>query len=267
MRPLLTAQLDEEGCVEHEEYLQSLLSEDEAGGDEVGEQNNGSSHHGNGSLAPPTDPFARGKQKKKEREQNEAQRKQKTLLYIRNAIGTMVVTSLFVFNWSSSLVLSQCILLVYFTFATQASFIVWAYTRSKVENDIIDPEKIRAGVLWRGFFMAGILSIVGDYMSLASWLVLPTLISADQHGSLPIGLFPAVIFMTIRTAINIFALAISSKILHDIGQVGSESGIFYNVFSTEIRWSKQIGDHGVFNSQRPMWTAFEGRGITLGRRR
>ena len=115
--------------------------------------------------------------------------------------------------------------------------------------------------------MAGILSIVGDYMSLASWLVLPTLISADQHGSLPIGLFPAVIFMTIRTAINIFALAISSKILHDIGQVGSESGIFYNVFSTEIRWSKQIGDHGVFNSQRPMWTAFEGRGITLGRRR
>ena len=129
VRPLLTAQLDEEGCVEHQEYLQSLLSEDEAGGEEVGEQN-GSSHHGNGSLASSTDPFARGKQKKKEREQNEARRKQKTLLYIRNAIGIMVVASLFVFNWSSSVVLSQCILLVYFTSATQASFIVWAYTRS-----------------------------------------------------------------------------------------------------------------------------------------
>ena len=31
VRPLLITSFDEEGCVEHEEYLRSLLSEDELG--------------------------------------------------------------------------------------------------------------------------------------------------------------------------------------------------------------------------------------------
>jgi len=258
VRPLLTAVMDEEGCVEHEEYLKSLLA-GEAGGE--GDQDG--SHpplgqNGNGST---TDPFMQSKQKKKEREQNELRTKQRALFAVRNLIGVVTIASLFVFDWSSSLVISQCVLLAFFTFGTQSSLIVWAYTNSKVESDIIEPEKVRSGMIWRGFFMSAIVSIVFDSMSMASWFVLPTLISAE-HPSLPTGLLPVSLLIILRTAVNVFALVISSKILHDIGVGG---GIFSLVFSMEIKWSKLIGGHGVFASQKPLWTAFEGRGITLGR--
>ncbi|KAL9187536.1 hypothetical protein ACHAXT_001639 [Thalassiosira profunda] len=249
LRPLLTAMLDEEGCVEHETYLRSLLTN---GGEE------GDSDNSNTSL----DPFARGRQRKNERELEELQRKQRTLLYVRNLLGALAAASLFVFDWGSSLVLSQVILLAYFTFASQSSSIVWAYTRSKVESDIIEPERVRAGVIWRGFFMSAVLSIILDAMSMASWFVIPTLLAAEQT-PVPVGLFLAAAFTTIRITISVFGLVLSSKILHDIGVGG---GIFAQVFSGVIQWSKLLGDYAAFISHRPLWTAFEGRGIALGRR-
>ena len=259
VRPLLTASLDEEGCVEHEEYLKSLLNGDDEG-DEI---QNGSSHQQNGNGTPTTDPFMRSRQKKRERERAEANRKQKTLLTIRNMLGVITLASLYVFDWRSSLVLSQSILLLFFTFGTQSSLLVWAYTRSKVESDILEPEKQRSGMIWRGLLMTATLVIVVDAMSMASWVVFPTFISAERV-TLPLGLIPVCIFMLIRIAVNLLALVISSKILHDIGEVGG--GIYTQIFSIVINCSKTIGDYGVSSLQvRPLWTAFEGRGITLGR--
>ena len=273
MRPLLTSMLDdEEGCMEHEEYLRLVLSDaaDEIEGDGGGGGGGGIDHHGsndnvNGSnnATTSTDPFMRSKQKKKERERNEAKRKQRTLLSVRNLIGLTALASLFIFGWSSSLVLSQFIVLCYFIFGTQTTFIVWAYTRSKAESDIIQPEKQRAGVVWRGLLMSAVLSIVVDSMSMASWFVMSTLILADQSSSLPVGLIPVSLFMTFRICVNLLAIVISSKILHDMSEVGG--GIFVQVFSVVITSSKQIGDV-VLAAAQTRWTAFEGRGITLGRR-
>ena len=264
VRPLLTAMMDEEGCVEHEDYLKSLLPDDNAGADDGSlDAFNQSSLSQNGSDGL-IDPFMRSKQKKKEREQNEVRRKQKTLLSIRNLMGLVTAASFLVFGWNSSLVLSQAILLAYLTFATQSSFIVWAYIHSKVENDIIDPEKVRSGMIWKGLFMSATLSIVIDSMSWASWVVFPTLINsaAGRQPALPMGLLVVSVFMLIRLAINLLALVLSSKILHDVGIGG---GIFCKVFGMEIRWTRLLGDD-VFASQKTMWTAFEGRGITLGGR-
>ena len=79
-----------------------------------------------------------------------------------------------------------------------------------------------------------------------------------------VGLLPISLFMAFRTSVNLCALVISSKILHDMGEVGD--GIFPRVFSCVIQWSKIVGDNVVTSQRRPLWTAFEGRGITLGRR-
>ena len=111
--------------------------------------------------------------------------------------------------------------------------------------------------------MSAVLSIVVDSMSMASWFVLSTLILADQSSSLPVGLIPVALFMTFRICVNLLAIVISSKILHDMSEVGG--GIFVQVFSVVITSSKQIGDV-VLAAAQTRWTAFEGRGITLGRR-
>ncbi|KAL7540409.1 hypothetical protein ACHAXR_010086 [Thalassiosira sp. AJA248-18] len=253
VRPLLTAMMDEEGCMEHEDYLRSLITDgalEDGGldGSNLGQNRNGTT----------TDPFMRSKQKKKERELNEVRQKQKTLITVRNLIGIVTLASPFVFGLSSSLILSQCVLLAYFTFATQSSLLVWTYTHSKSD---IQPEKVRSGMIWRGLFMSATLSIVVDSMSLAAWFALPTLIIAAGQPSLPIGLLSVSAFMVIRMSINFLALVLSSAILHATGMVGD--GIFTQVFSI-IFHAKQIGD-GVLVSQKPLWTAFEGRGITLGR--
>jgi len=259
VRPLLAAMMDEEGCVEHEDYLRSLLADGVVRDD--GDPDDTTPPIGQNST---TDPFTRGKQKKKERELHEYLRKQKTLLYVRYLIGIVALASLFAFDWSSSIVLCQCLLFAYFTFGTQSSLIVWAYTRSKEPSDIIEPERARSGMIWRGFFLSTVLAIVVDSMSMASWFVFPTLI-ASERPSLPLGLFPVSVLMVLRTAVNLLAMVLSSKILHDMSQVGC--GIFAQLFSVVIKWSKLIGDHGVFILQKPLWTAFEGRGITLGRAR
>ena len=204
--PLLTNTMDEEGQHEHEDYLRSLLAGEAGGDDDQDSAHPPLGQNVNGS----TDPFMRSKQKKKEREQNEARRKQTTICAARNAIGVVTLASLFVFDWSGSLVLSQCVLLAYFTFATKSSLIVWAYTHSKVESDIIEPEKVRSGMIWRGFFMAATLTVVVDSMSIASWIALPTMISAERP-SVPVGLLPISFFMILRTVINLFALLMSSK--------------------------------------------------------
>lgn len=217
---------------------------------------------GNGGAAEEIiDPFTRSKQKKKERELDEVRRKQKTLLSIRNLIGVITIASLYAFDWTGSLVLSQCILLAYFIFGTRSSLIIWTYSHcTKVGNDIIDPEKQRSGMIWRGFLVASTLAIVVDSMSMASFVVMRNFITAERT-FLRGGLIPVILFMTLRMTINLLGLTLSSKVLHDMGQVGG--GIFFRTFSFVISWSKLIGD-GIFLSQKPLWTAFEGRGIRLG---
>lgn len=110
--------------------------------------------------------------------------------------------------------------------------------------------------------MSATLSIVVDSMSVAGWLAFPTFISAEQS-SLPIGLLPVSILMLLRIAVNLLALVLSSKILHDYTQIGG--GIFIHVFAVVIRLSKMLGDQ-ILISKAPLWTAFEGKGFTLGRR-
>ncbi len=263
VKPLLLAAIsDEEGCIEHEDYLRSLLADDDNVEKEGEEDGTHSSHNqnGNGSMI---DHVAQGKKKKREREMNEARHKQRTLIFIRNLIGLTSFASLLVFDWNSSLVLAQCIVLSYFVFGTQSSMLVWAYTKCKVENDIIAPEKQRSGMIWRGMLMSTTLTIVVDSMTCASWFALPVISVSWSRGAV-VGLLPISLFMAFRTSVNLCALVISSKILHDMGEVGD--GIFPRVFSFVIQWSKTVGDNVVISQRRPLWTAFEGRGIALGRR-
>jgi len=228
-----------------------------------GDVENGNNALDRDSTTSTTDPFARSKAKKKEREMEEMRRKHKTVESIRNLIGLVTVLSFLFFDWMSSIVLSQCLLLAYFIFGTRSSFIVWACTQAKVENDMISPEKQRCGMIWRGYVMSCVLAIVVDGMSVAGWIQLQTFISSEKT-KLLFGLVPSLLFMLLRIAINILGMVIASKILHDMGQVSYISGgIFVRVFSRVLTCSKAIGD-GVFLSQRPLWTAFEGRGIRLG---
>ena len=256
VRPLLRNMLDEEACVEHEEYLRSLLLQE----DELMQSNGSGGDPGNASqqsLSSHTDPFMRSKQKKKERELNEARRKQKTMLLIQGLLGVVSLTSLFIFGWNSSLFLSQCLILAYFTFGKQSTTLVKAYTRSKVESDIIDPEKQRSGRIYKGLIISAVLSIVVDSMSVASWFIMSTF-SAER-----LSLSGATAFMLFRITVNLTAMLISTKVLHDLGEVGS--GAFVAVFGKVIQWSKLSGD-GLFVALLPKWTAFEGRGIQLGGR-
>ena len=259
VRPLLTATMDEEGCMEHEDYLTSLLAV-ENGGDEVIVVGDNSSHRSpsrSNNRQASYDPI-----RKKERDRIESYRKQKTLLHIRNLIGVVTLLSLFVFDWTSSLVLSQFVLLTLFAFGTKSLFIVWAYTRSEdVENDIIVPEKKRSGIIWRGFLMSAVLSIVYDSMTFASWLAVPNINSPMPIGSLSIKLF-----MIFRLVVNLLALVVGSKILHELGEVGG--GILVHIFSHVFDWTRAVGDSGILalRSHTPLWSAFEGRGMTLGSR-
>lgn len=259
VRPLVTATMDEEGCIEHEDYLTSLLAV-ENGVDEMVVVGDNSSHRSpsqSNNRQASYDPI-----RKKERDRIESYRKQKTLLYIRNLIGVVTLLSLFVFDWTSSLVLSQFVLLSLFAFGTKSLFIVWAYTRSEdVENDIIVPEKKRSGIIWRGFLMSTVLSIVYDSMTFASWLAVPNINSPMPIGSLSIKLF-----MIFRLVVNLLALVVGSKILHELGEVGG--GILVHIFSYVIDWTRAVGDSGILalRSHTPLWSAFEGRGMTLGSR-
>lgn len=210
-----------------------------------------------------TDPFVRSKQKKMERELEEVRRKQRTLISICSLIGIVMLASVVAFDVTSSLFLSQVLLLAYFICGTQSSLIVWTYTHfTKEGNDVINPEKERSGIVWRGFFVSAVLAIAVDSFSMASWFILYTLLSSARS-PLRLGLLPVCIFMMARIAVNVLGLVVSSKILHDIGQVGG--GIFLHVFKWVISWSKLIGDE-IFLSWKPLWTAFEGRGIQLGAR-
>ncbi len=267
VKPLiLTAISDEEGCAEHEDFLRSLIADEHEDDVDVGNGGANSSICQNGSRTL-IDQVAQGRKKKQEREMNEARQKQKILLFVRNLIGVVTFASLLVFPWNSSLVLAQFIALAYFIFGTQSSMLVWAYTRSRAENDIITPEKQRSGMIWRGTLMSATLNIIVDSMTCSSWFALPVLSAGWWYSSqgTMVGLLPISLFMAFRTFVNLCALVISSKILHDLGEVGD--GIFPRFFSCVIQWSKKIGDHAALTShRRPLWTAFEGRGIALGRR-
>ncbi|KAL3790312.1 hypothetical protein HJC23_002938 [Cyclotella cryptica] len=230
------------------------------GGEDVGDVSSQNSQVSCITDSVTEDAIMTGKRRKKERELDEVRRKQRTLLFIRNLIGLSAVTSAFLFDFTSSLVLSQTILFAHFVFGTQASCIVWTYLHiNRADNDIIDQEKRRLGVLWRGFIVTATLVIVVDSMSMASWVVLNTFISADRSPRAT--LVSAYLFMIIRTSTNILGLVVSSKVLHDFGQVGG--GIFLRMFSRVLSSSKKVGD-GLFLSSIPLWTAFEGKGIRLG---
>ncbi|KAL7452223.1 hypothetical protein ACHAWC_003945 [Mediolabrus comicus] len=249
---------------EDNQLLSLLLESDQDGIDGIlmslsgnTDVENGNGHHLNGDNTASMDPFTRSKERKKEREMEEMRRKHKTLGSIRNLIGLVTILSFLFFDWP------QCILFAYFIFGTRSSFIVWAYTQAKVESDVVSPEKQRAGMIWRGYFMTCILAVVVDAMSTAGWISLRTVIFLERN-QLLFGLVPTMMFMFLRIAINILGLVIASKVLHDMGQVSYASGgIFVRVFSRVLTSSKAVGD-GVFLSQRPLWTAFEGKGIRLG---
>lgn len=207
------------------------------------------------------DPIMRGKQRKKEREMEEVLRKKRILLTIRNLNGMMTSGSLLFFGLTSSIVLSQLVLLAYFIFGTGASVIVWTYIHiTKAETAVIEPEKDRAGVIWRGYIVAATLSIIVDSMSIASWFVLHALISAQS--SPRVGITPVCLFMATRILLNGLGLIVSSKLLFEFGEVGG--GIFTQVLPF-LSSAKQIGDElSVAFTHTPSWTAFEGRGVRLG---
>ena len=207
--------------------------------------------------------FVRDKRIKKEREVPEIFRKQRTLELLRNLMGMILAISLLFFDPGNSLVLSQFVLLAYFVVGTQASVIVWRLTHiNKTGDNVIEQEKNRTGIIWRGFIVAAIISSVMDSMSMAAWFVLQTFISAERGADLR--LIPPCIFMLIRIAVNLLGLVAASKVLFDFGQV--ERGIFDQLFSCVLSSAKQIGDSLLFLPQAPLWTAFEGRGIRLGSR-
>ena len=138
-----------------------------------------------------------------------------TLLHVRNLIGIMLGSSLFVFEWSISLILSQCVLLILFVFDTKSTLIVWVYTRSKKPLDIIEPETVWSGMIWRGFFMSAVHAIIFNSMSMASWFVFPTLINASEHFAKN-RLLLACVIMILRIAVNLLELVLSSKVSHDM---------------------------------------------------
>ena len=207
----------------------------------------------------PTDPIMRGKQRKRERETQEILRKQRTLESIRNMIAMIAFASMIFFDLTSSLVLSQFILLGYFAFSTQAYAIVLMNTHiNKTESDLIELEKSRTGVIWKGYIVAATLSLIVDSMTMASWIVLQIFIASER--SPKVGLPFACGFIITRICFNGIGLIAASRVLHDVGQVGG--GIFAQLFSWILSSSKKI----LFLSQAPLWSAFEGRGIRLGSR-
>lgn len=67
-------------------------------------------------------------------------------------------------------------------------------------------------------------------------------------------------------AINLLALVVSSKIIHDMGEVGGGYPCSCFLSRNWLDEAKVVGDCGVLALQkRALWTAlFEGRGMTLG---
>ena len=258
VKPLLAASMDEEGGRDHNAYIQSII-------DEIYVHQSEAPYNRRNAAAGSDDQVQQSKQRKKDRELREVNRKQRTLLSIRNLMAAALVGSFCVNGWASSLVLSQCVLLLYFTFAVRSTQFVWAYTHSRVEDDILAQEKVRSGMIWRGFLMSAVISIVIDSMSLASWVCLPLMLETFQDSWPPSGLLPVCIFtVVLRIGVNLIGLVVASKILHDTVQVGG--GIFTAVFSPVLTSSRLIGDSILTTTQVSLWTAFEGRGTRLGAR-
>ena len=260
VEPLLASSMDEEGGRDHNAYLQSLIEEINAH-----QSASDATYNRRNTASGSEDQFQQSKQRKKDRELREVNRKQRTLLSIRNLMAAVLVGSFFV-NGSNSLVLSQCVLLIYFTFAVRSTLIVWAYTHSRVEDDILTQEKARSGMIWRGYLMSAVISIVVDSMSIASWVCLPLMIKTFQEPSWPpLGLLPVCVFaLVLRIGVNLIGLVVSSKLLLDTGQVGG--GIFTAVLAPILTCSRLIGDGILTATKVPLWTAFEGRGTRLGAR-
>jgi len=260
VEPLLVASMDEEGGRDHNAYLQSLIEEIY-----THQSASEATYNRRNAAVGSDDQFQQSKQRKKDRLLSEINQKQRTLLTIRNLMAAVLGGSFFI-NGGNSLVLSQCVILIYFIFAVRSTQIVWAYTHSRVEDDILAQEKVRAGIIWRGYLMSAVISMVIDSMSIASWVCLPLMFETFQVPSWsPPGLLPACIFaLVLRIGVNLMGLVVASKILYDTVEVGG--GIFTAVFSPILTSSRLIGDGILTTTRTPQWTAFEGRGTRLGAR-
>lgn len=86
-------------------------------------------------------------------------------------------------------------------------------------------------MIWTGFVMSVVFTVVFDALSLASWLAIPKQIVFASRPILRVSLVPTCIFVAVRTAVNILSLIVSSKLLDDImGHHTIERGIFYQLF-------------------------------------
>jgi hypothetical protein len=69
---------------------------------------------------------------------------------------------------------------------------------------------------------------------------------------LAVGLPAIYLFATFQLAINLLVLVVSSRILHDLGEVGIS--IHAHIFSPTIHWTRSMGDNGVFARHGwPLW--------------
>ena len=111
------------------------------------------------------------------------------LRYFWDLIGLATLATEHLFDWSSSLILSQFIIFTYLTLGITSDLFV---AECKAQRTHI-------GTISRGFFMSATLLVVIDFISVAAWIAMP---------SLDLGLLPVTIFMTLRIAYYPLRLAV-----------------------------------------------------------
>ena len=116
------------------------------------------------ALSPPKLPQDQSRQKKQRaRELGEQQRRQRMLRYVWDLIGVAALATEHVCDWSSSLILSQVFLFVYFALGITTDLFVAE----------CNAQRTGVGIIFRGFFMSATLLIVIDFMSVAAWIAMP----------------------------------------------------------------------------------------------
>jgi hypothetical protein len=174
------------------------------------------------------------------------------LVYIRSALVVIVVLSAVAFDVLGGMLLSPILSLVSFYFCVQSHALL-------LSGDSTDSEKSRLGTLWKGFILSCVLTVVCDSMAVAGWIVA----SVYWQASVSVGLVPACVFLLFRLAVQLVALVLACKNLSDIGETGG--GLFVVVFGYTVLENARIVGGALFTFiTRRHWTAFEGRGISLG---
>lgn len=111
------------------------------------------------------------------------------LRYFWDLIGLATLATEHLFDWSSSLILSQFIFFTYFALGITSNLFVAE----------CNAQRTHIGIILRGFCMSATILVVIDCMSVAAWIAMP---------SLDLGLLPANLFMTLRIAFNLVRLAV-----------------------------------------------------------